>query len=87
MKETHQKIKSITEAFSMQPNKWYVCDVKEDYVKPGETKPHIHKENCIVRIEKVWVEKGECIYVAYDFKDREIYEWQAKGVNVEYFYE
>ena len=81
------KIKSITEANSMQPITWKVCTYQYDYHQYVPTKsPHEHKSECIQRIEKVQIEQYEFIYVAYDFKDRKIFEWQSKSVNVEFYY-
>ena len=80
------RIKSVTEANSMQPNTWSICTKDMDYPPFEQSKPHKHGVYCIFRIEKVQIEQYEWIYVAYDFQDRKLFEWQAKSVNVEFYY-
>jgi hypothetical protein len=80
------RIKSITEANSMQPNTWSVCTRENDYPLHKSIVPHKHKPDCIFRIEKIQIEQYEWIYVAYDFQDRKLFEWQSKSVNVEFYY-
>ena len=81
-----QKIKSITEANSMQPYTWSICIKENDFPLHESVITHKHKLDCISRIEKVQIDQYEWIYVAYDFQNRKIREWQSKSVNVEFYY-
>ena len=79
------KIKSIIEAFSIQPRTLSVC--KREY---ESNKPHAHKPDCIKEIKKIQMckfEPNEFIYVGYNFKGSKLFEYQSKSVNVEYFTE
>lgn len=69
------KIKSISEAFSMQPGTWTVCD---------QTK-HNHYPFCIKEINVFWFDDNTKVYRGYNFNDVLLFEFQAKSVNVFYF--
>jgi hypothetical protein len=75
-----EKIKQITEAFSMQPKVFYVTDEPQGYT--GEVKE--------IKLEKIILgdENGNSIedvyYVGYDFNDKKIFQFLAKTVNVEF---
>ena len=75
------RIKSITEAFSIQPFTWVVSE------KEGNSIPFSAGYN-IAEIELIRTGPDEFydyLYVAYDFKGNKLFEWQPKAVNVSYF--
>lgn len=87
-----QKIKSVSEAYSCQPNSYRVCTIEMDY--PGVfaeaqgalPKPHIHKKDCVVRID--FVSPNECdLFVGYNSDNEMLFRWIADACNVEYFTE
>jgi len=78
------RIKSVTEAFSMQPRTWTVC-------KKGERLPFGQfDEIAEIKNEVHWPivngqQNGYTMYVAYDFNGNRVFEWQATSVNVAFF--
>jgi hypothetical protein len=83
-----QKIKSITEAFSMQPN---VRGVTYEYNTPKEPK-YFHnfiKEIRLERTEMVsfGVMQQYDVYRGYDYNGNKSFEYLANSVNVDYYYE
>ena len=74
-----RKIKSITEAFSMQP---VVLQVKD---KPDEW----NIDNSIKRIEfeisDEYASGETSVYRGYNFADKLIFQYLANSVNVHYF--
>ena len=72
------KIKSITEAFSMQPNYFSVCAYD-----------HKHGDECLKEINEELQPDGENIlikyYVGWNFNDKMIFKYLANSVNVHYF--
>jgi hypothetical protein len=91
-----QKIKSISEAYSMQPCKKEVCLIKEDYKRMPEPheEPHIHNENCIVEIKLENLQLQSTggmdlykVYNGYNKDGQKLFEYLANSVNVEYYYQ
>jgi hypothetical protein len=83
-----QKIKSITEAFSMQPNSFSVCNIPESF-------KHEHDIDCIVEIllEKKVIDDGGKysntyhVYRGFNKNGKMLFEYFANTVNVTYFIE
>jgi hypothetical protein len=73
-----QKIKSITEAFSMQPNTWTVGN---SY--------WIHEFNHVIsdiKLERIGPDEFyDNLYIAYDSDGNKLFEWQPKAVNITYY--
>ena len=76
------KIRSITEAFSMQPSTQEVRLTREPFEKDKSI------------LTKIWLEQrtirgaGEVdFYVGYDQKGRKLFEYLRSSVNVHYFIE
>ena len=69
-----QKIKSISEAFSMQPITLSVVD------KPTSFDP----ENSIKEIKLEVMDENTNVYVGYNFDGKKLFEYIAKTVNVHY---
>jgi hypothetical protein len=88
------KIKSISEAYSMQPNKLQVCTwegKQTKFIKSVVDRAdipigdfHTHTPECIERIEEAFSENGKW-FLCYNFKNKIIHQWQADDCNVEYF--
>lgn len=83
-----QKIKSISEAFSMQPCSFVICKKIEDsgIAEIGiKGSKHTHNEFCIKEIK---LEYNNVIqdnqYVGYDFKGNKMFEYLQSSVNVNY---
>ena len=68
------RIKSITEAFSMQPVTHSV--VSHDQYRDKDS---------IQRIEKVQYEQYKWHYVGYNFDGEKLFEYLKDSVNVHYF--
>lgn len=68
------KIKSISEAFSMQPITLSVAD------KPGSLYP----ENSIKEIKLEVLDEKTNVYVGYNFDGKKLFEYLSKSVNVHY---
>ena len=68
------KIKSISEAFSMQPITLRVVD------KPTSFDP----ENSIKEIKLEVMDETTNVYVGYNFDGKKLFEYIAKSVNVHY---
>ena len=68
------KIKSISEAFSMQPITLSVVD------KPTSFDP----ENSIKEIKLEVMDETTNVYVGYNFDGKKLFEYIAKSVNVHY---
>lgn len=82
-----QKIKSISEAFSMQPR----CEDVYECKKYGEPKDKFTflKE---IKLEQVPLPhqeegQGEWFYVGYNFQGGKIFQYLMMSVNVRYCYE
>lgn len=71
-----QKIKSITEAFSMQPCTLTITD---------PAKRTIHPENDVEKIELEVMNETTNIYVGYNFEGNQKFAYLANSVNVHYF--
>lgn len=85
-----QRIKSIKEAYSMQPVTHEVCDVMlNDHVNIGIRK-HTIKE---IKLERVLIPIDkennfiQNMYVGYNFLGQQKFMYHADSVNVEYFCE
>ena len=78
-----QKIKSITEAFSMQPNFFSVTEKLEN-VNPRDYKYYLK------RIEEEIQQTGEnnriTYYIGYDWNGDIMFKYIAATVNVAYYY-
>ena len=74
------KIKSITEAFSMQPNTWSVFEgssFRTD-IKPSDIAE--------IKLERTGPDEFyDYLYRAYNSNGKKLFEWQPKAVNVAYF--
>jgi len=84
-----EKIKSITEAFSMQPISFRICEATEDYSHyQTKGKPHNHMDSCIEKIvpesRQVNSDKVVNYYVGYDFEGNKRFEFPQETVSVEY---
>lgn len=69
------RIKSISEAFSMQPNTLSVVD------KPARFNP----ESSIKEIKLEAMDEATAVYVGYNFDGKKIFQYIAKSVNVHYY--
>ena len=69
------KIKSISEAFSIQPITLSVVDEPITF----------DTENSIKEIKLEVMDETTNIYVGYNFDGKKIFEYMAKSVNVHYF--
>lgn len=78
-----QKIKSITEAFSMQPAHFYVTE-KVDNKYPENYKFYVKR----IEEEFKQLRDGDIItyYVGYDWNEDIMFKYIAKTVNVTYYY-
>jgi hypothetical protein len=80
-----EKIKSISEAFSMQPIHLFVCTKKTDEISFGEECPHEHDQHCIKEIKLEYnkaLEENQ--YVGYDSEGKKMFEYLQSSVNVQY---
>lgn len=80
-----QKIKSISEAFSMQPVTLSISD-QENYDKCAKANlshaPDLCKE---IRHDKIMLDgKLTSFYVGYNFKGEQIFRYLVSAVNVHY---
>lgn len=80
----NQKIKSITEAFSMQPESFHVYKVKgnEDCLRPTLIAE--------IRLEEsagLYDNEPEYYYKGYNFQGQLLFQYIARTVNVQYFTE
>ncbi len=89
-----QKVRSITEAFSMQPNSFSCCYTKHDFTgKYNEMSDHVHLEDCIVEIllEKKVIDNGDKypqtydVYRGYNKSGKMLFEYLSNSVNVRYY--
>ena len=80
------KIKSITEAFSMQPRTWSVCK-KGDKLPFGQFVDIASIEREVYYPIVNGEQNGYSMYVAYDINNDRVCEWFATSVNVFYFTE
>ena len=76
-----QKIKSITEAFSMQPETFKVLETNIGYWKPEEAIKEIRLEQS----EGVYNNEPEYYYRGYNFDGALLFQYIARTVNVQYF--
>ncbi len=67
-------IKSISEAFSMQPITLSVVE------KPSKINP----QDSIKEIKKMQIGQYEWAYIGYNFEGKTMFEYLAKSVNVHY---
>ena len=65
------KIKSISEAYSMQPVSLSLCECN-----------HTHIDICI---EKIEIENQGEFYIGFNFKGQNIFKYRSDSVNVHYF--
>jgi len=79
-----QKISFITEAMSMQPRSFSVTR-KTAKINPNFYQDYI-KEIKLERLQKSF-DGPEDYYVGYDFNGNVKFEYLAKSMNVEYYYE
>jgi len=89
-----QKIKSITEAFSMQPMSFSVCTAEIVYSRfPNNDRKHEHSNECVITIEleEKAINTGmpdKCVfqvYRGYNKNNEMLFEYFANSVNVQYF--
>jgi len=78
-----EKIKSISEAFSMQPKHIEVCTDYEHYYDKSQAVKEI-------KLERIEIGKRcgdpveELYYVGYNFEGQKIFQYIANTVNVHY---
>ena len=70
------KVKSISEAFAMQPNYFKIKDI--------ERGSKTNTENDIEKIELEVINETTNVYVGYDFEGKKMFEYIASAVNVHY---
>ncbi len=72
-----QKIKSITEAFSMQPESFGIMT--------KENMEHFYdKENALKEIKEEVLDKDTNVYVGCNFKGKKLFQYLVNSVNVHY---
>jgi hypothetical protein len=74
------KIKSIVEAFSMQPTFYQVSESKEGFWKPDEAIKEIRLEYLSYSNDEV----PEPYYSGFNFEGKKLFQYRAKSVNVHY---
>lgn len=84
-----EKIKSIDEAFSMQPNSFRICSKeKYRYISERQIVDHEHNDNCVkeivVETRQVDSDKQCNYYVGYNFNGDKLFEYLQSSVNVHY---
>jgi len=70
------KVKSISEAFAMQPNYFEIKDIERGL--------KINTENDIEKIELEVINETTNVYVGYNFEGKKMFEYIASAVNVHY---
>ena len=70
------KVKSISEAFAMQPNYFKIKDI--------ERGSKTNTENDIEKIELEVMNETTDVYVGYNFKGKKMFKYIASAVNVHY---
>lgn len=77
------KIKSVAEAFSMQPIYWEVKGESENFSR----KDYKIKEIVLELVTVGNPDTGEAfwMYSAYNYDNKLIHQWHPKSVNVTYF--
>ena len=84
-----QKIKSITEAFSMQPNIHSITFEHQVNINDEKTRQFIIKEINLERTEMLingsYVQYE--VYRGYNWNGDKLFEYLANSVNVHYYYE
>lgn len=78
-----QKIKSIVEAFSMQPQVFETVKELGNYYKPELTIKNIEKEEVITDYENGQGNQRTC-YVGYNHNGDKMFQYLASTVNVNY---
>jgi hypothetical protein len=86
-----EKIKSITEAFSMQPCSFSICLTPEKQMRNNKEFIHEHK-GCIKEIKLERLQVGtkcgdpveELYYVGYGFNGEKMFKYIYNSVNVHY---
>ena len=78
------KIEGLTEAFSMQPQSWFICRKEKDYHKYAPTEDHKHKKGCLASITTGFNYSGDPVYVGINYDGEKVFEILAKSVNVFY---
>jgi len=77
-------IKSLNEAYSMQPNFVCVCtDYEHYYDKPNACKEIVFERQVIGT--KCGDPVEELYYVGYNFQGEKIFQYLANAVNIHYF--
>jgi hypothetical protein len=74
------KIRSIVEAFSMQPQILQISESKDNFWKPDEAIKGIRLEYLSYSNDEV----PEPYYVGYNFDGKKLFQYLAKSVNVHY---
>jgi hypothetical protein len=81
------KIKSIKEAFSMQPQIFEVYKLNDDqYYGSKCIGKNLIKEIKLEYLEGVYDKEFVEYYVGYNFEGEKIFQYLTKSVNVEYFF-
>ena len=70
-----EKIKSITEAFSMQPATLYCVSAPDSW----------NEVESIAKIELEIMDETTNIYVGYNFDGKKLFQYLEKSVNVHYY--
>lgn len=74
-----ERIKRISEAYSMQPGAKEVCR------DPSHSKLTEHSKDCIEAIEYIIDPNKGDRYIGLNFKGKKLFEWLVDGCHVEYF--
>ena len=79
---TTQKIKSITEAFSMQPAYFQVYEVRGNETCFNKS---LIAEIKLQAEESAYINEPDYYYIGYNFDGNLLFKYIAKTVNVQYF--
>ena len=77
-------IKSIIEAYSMQPYTKKVCDKEFDYGQFAPTKGHEHTEDCIIEIKYEIDAQVGGVLVGYNKDGKELFRYLENSVNIDF---
>jgi hypothetical protein len=74
------KIRSIVEAFSMQPEAFHIVESNEGFWKPDEAIKEIILEYLSYSNDEI----PEPYYSGFNFEGKKLFQYLAKSVNVHY---
>ena len=83
-----ERIKSITEAFSMQPEILSITDVKSHEHNLYRKSKYINPDNDIriIKKEVIQISEGEraSFYIGYNYEGKKKFQYLEKSVNVHF---